>query len=229
MTNRSRIFVLMILAIAALLAGCTGTPFSTDNGPAADGVPKPLHRIEAAGEDIIDLALVGDWQKVDEKIAMITSAWDAYQPQAASAGVTTAHREALTSAFARMQTAVSARDAAATRQAANDLEAVVLDLFALYSPTMPVEIGRLDVVERQIILDVTANNFDAAAASLAKTRAAWESVKPSILAHNGKSVVDKFEASLALQDTRLQARDIAALMAEVNNGLEIVDELEKLY
>jgi hypothetical protein len=94
---------------------------------------------------------------------------------------------------------------------------------------MPTDIGRLDVFERQIALDVNANDFAAAAASFAKTKAAWESVKPSVLAHNGKSVADKFESSLATQGTKLQARDIAALTAEVNVGLEIVDELEKLY
>jgi hypothetical protein len=229
MNNRSRIFVLVILAVAALLTACTGTPFSTDNGPASDGVPKPLHRIEASGEAIIDLAPAGSWDQVDEKLTTITAAWSAYQPQAAAAGASQMHQEALSSALARLQAAAAAKDAAVTRQAANDMGAAVLDLFALYNPTTPADIGRLDVFERQIVLDVAANNFAAAAASFAKTKATWASVKPSILGHNGKSVVDKFESSLAIQGASLQTQDIAALTAEVNVGLEIVDELEKLY
>ena len=229
MSARSRIFTLVMLAIATLLTACTGTPFSTDNGPASDGVPKPLHRIESSAEDIIDLAPAGSWSQVGKKITTITTAWDAYQPQAATAGASQTHQQALSSALDRLRTAAAAKDAAITRQAANDLGAAVLDLFALYNPTTPPDIGRLDVLERQIVLDVAANNFNAAAASFAKTKATWENVKPSILSHNGKSVVEKFESSLAIQDSSLQAQDIAALTAEVNVGLELVDELEKLY
>jgi hypothetical protein len=107
--------------------------------------------------------------------------------------------------------------------------AAVLDLYALCNPPTPTDIGRLDVSERQIILDVAANDFNAAAASFAKTKVLWESVKPSVLSHQGKEVADKYEASLATQAAGLQAKDIPALIAEVNNGLEIVDELEDLY
>jgi tRNA threonylcarbamoyladenosine modification (KEOPS) complex Pcc1 subunit len=85
------------------------------------------------------------------------------------------------------------------------------------------------VFERQIVLDIAANDLTAAAASYAKTKAIWESVKPSVLTHSGQQSVAKFEASLAKQDAALQAKDVSALTAEANNGLEIVDELEKLY
>jgi hypothetical protein len=229
MNNSSRIFAIVILAAAALLTGCTGTPFSTDNGPASDGVPKPLHRIEASAEAIIDLAPAGSWDKVGEKLTTINEAWSAYQPQAATAGVSAVHQQALSSSLERLQTAAEAKDTAVTRQAANDMGAAVLDLFALYNPTTPVDIGRLDVFERQIAFDAAATNFTAAAASFAKTKATWESVKPSVIAHNGNAVADKFEASLALQEAKLQAKDVPALTAEVDVGLEIVDELEKLY
>jgi hypothetical protein len=227
MNTRSRLFMLLVLA--ALLTACTGTPFSTDNGPAADGVPKPLHRIEASAEDIIDLAPAGSWDRVGEKLATISEAWTVYQPQATTAGATATHQEALTSALARLQSAAAAKDANVARQAANDMGAAVLDLFALYNPTTPPDIGRLDVFERQIILDVTANDYVAAAASFAKTKATWESVKPSVIAHKGQSVADKFDASIAIQEAKLQARDIPTLTAEVNVALELVDELEKLY
>jgi hypothetical protein len=229
MNSRSRIFVLLTTMVAALLTACTGTPFSADNGPASDGVPKPLHRIEASAEDIIDLAPAGSWDMVGQKLTTITEAWSAYQPQAATAGATKSHQEALSSALARLQAAATAKDAAVTRQAANDMGAAVLDLFALYNPTTPPDIGRLDVFERQILLDVVANDFAAAAASFAKTKAAWESVKPSVLSHNGKSVADKFDASLAKQAASLQKQELPALTAEINVGLELVDELEKLY
>jgi hypothetical protein len=229
MNNRSRIFVLVMLVVAALLTACTGTPFSYDTGPADDGVPKPLHRIEASAEDVIDLAPAGSWDKVGEKVTLITESWNAYRPQATPAGASTATQEAFASSLTRLQTASSAKDAGVTMQAANDLSAVVMELFAIYNPAMPPDIGRLDVFERQIVLDVAANNFTAAAASFAKTQAIWANVKPSVLSHNGKAAADKFEASLAVQAQALQGQDAAALTAEARNGLEIVDELEKVY
>jgi hypothetical protein len=228
MNTRSRIFVVVLLA-SALLSACRGSGSSLTNAPASDGVPRTLHTIEGSGEDIIDLAALGSWDKVAEKVTAVTNAWSLYQPLATGAGASQAKQSALSSALARLQAAAAAKDAAVTRQAANDMGAAVLDLYALYNPPTPTDIGRLDVSERQIILDVAANDFNAAAASFAKTKVLWESVKPSVLSHQGKEVADKYEASLATQAAGLQAKDIPALIAEVNNGLEIVDELEDLY
>ena len=65
--------------------------------------------------------------------------------------------------------------------------------------------------------------------SLAKTTAAWEEVKPSVLEHDGKDVAAQFEASLAAQESALNAKDDATLTKEASDGLEIVDALEGLY
>jgi len=114
-------------------------------------------------------------------------------------------------------------------QSANDLSAAVIELFAIYNPAIPADIGRLDVLERQVVLDVAANDYTAAAASLANVKSVWESVKPSVLAHNGKDVEAQFEASIATQESALNTKDGMALTREAKNGLEIVDALEQLY
>jgi hypothetical protein len=229
MNRHSYIFALATLIVATWLAGCAGRAPAATNAPASDGVPRTLHTIESSAEDIIDLAPAGSWNQVGVKVAAISEAWQVYQPQAATAGASQAHQEAFSSALARVQAASAAKDAPVVRQAANDMGAAVLDLVALYNPATPADIGRLDVFERQIVLDVAANDLTAAAASYSKTKAVWDSVKPSVLSHKGQQVADKFEASLAKQATALQAKDVSVLTAEANNGLEIVDELEKLY
>jgi hypothetical protein len=106
---------------------------------------------------------------------------------------------------------------------------VVVELFALYNSKVPADIGRLDVLERQVILDVAAKDYWAAEASLANTKSVWEKVKASVLEHNGKDVAAEFEASLAAQESALDAKDDTALTNEAKNGLEIVDALEQLY
>lgn len=220
MNNRRRIVTLAMLVITTILSAC---------GRPAAGVPDTLHTMEEGAEDIIDLAPSGGWDKITGDVTAIAAAWKSYQPQAGRDGANQATQDALASALTRLQTATGAKDAATTMQAANDLSAAVIELFALYKPVVPADIGRLDVLERQVILDVAANNFTAAAASLAKTKAVWASVKPSVEAHDGKDVEAQFETSLASQEAALQAKDGSALTAEARNGLEIVDALEKLY
>jgi len=102
-------------------------------------------------------------------------------------------------------------------------------MFALFHPRVPSAIGRLDVLERQVILDVAAVDYVAAETDLTKTKSVWEQVKPSVLDHNGKDVAAQFEASLTAQQSALDAQDEAALTSEARDGLEIVDVLERLY
>lgn len=85
---------------------------------------------------------------------------------------------------------------AATRLAhfpVNDLSAAVIDLFSVYHPAAPADLGRLAVLERQVTLDVAANDLTAAADSLAKANAVWARLEPSVLIHNGADVATQFE------------------------------------
>src|SRR6185436_19330969 len=94
-------------------------------------------------------------------------------------------QDAMNSALADLQAASASKDASATMQGSNDVSAAVVELFALYGPKVPADIGRLDVLERQVILDVAAKDYTAATKSLAKTMSVWREVKPSVLAHEG--------------------------------------------
>ena len=225
MKKRIQILVLLMLVAVTALTACGGKPAATKTGI----VPDSLQTIEGAAEDIIDFAASGNWDKINTDVTSITDSWKTYQPQAGKDGAQQATQDALSSALAKLQTASAAKDAARTMQSANDLSAAVIELFAVYNPKVPADIGRLDVWERQVVLDVAANNFDAAAVSLAKVKSVWESVKPSILEHNGKDVAAQFETSIATQEQALTAKDGATLTSEAKNGLEIVDALEGLY
>ncbi|HEY0606702.1 MAG TPA: hypothetical protein VGD58_27535, partial [Herpetosiphonaceae bacterium] len=154
----------VLLMISLLLTAC-GRPVPGGANEQTE-VPDPLQTIEEAAEDMIDRAPSGGWDKINADVTAVADAWKAYQPQATGDGATQAQQDALASALAQLQTASAAKDAAVTMQSANDLSAAVIDLFALYNPAVPADIGRLDVLERQVILDVAANNFTAAAESL---------------------------------------------------------------
>ena len=226
--------LLMIIAIF-ILAACGGKELEATEAPEASEanesgpMPTSLQTIEAAAEDIIDLAPSGNWDKIDTDVTDIDSAWKTYQPQADEAGASQEIQAAMSSALAELQTTSAAKDSAATMQASNNVSAAVVELFALYDPKVPADIGRLDVLERQVILDVAGHDYSAAMMSLAHTKSVWEEVKPSVLEHKGKDVAAEFEASLAAQESELNAKDNDALTNDAKNGLEIVDALELLY
>jgi len=219
--------LLSFLFLTLISTACGAKPIST---PAAPGVPpSSLVTIEAAAEDIIDYAPSGNWDKIGKDVTDIEAAWKTYQPQADSAGASKEIQTAMISALADLEAASALKDASATMQGSNDVSAAVVELFALYNPKVPANIGRLDVLERQVILDVAAKNYAAAEKSLAMTKSVWEEVKPTVLEHDGKDVAGQFESSLAAQEQALSSKDDATLTNEARDALEIVDALEGLY
>jgi hypothetical protein len=129
----------------------------------------------------------------------------------------------------RLKSATTKLKSRATMQAANDVSAAVVELFDLYNPAIPVDIGRLDVIERQVILDTAAADFTAAGASLVRANEVWASVRPSVIAHNGSALATDFQNSLNAQQLALGSLDAAALTAEAQTALDLVDVLESLY
>ena len=223
--TKNRMQLLSALIVIFVLAACGAKPVSQPAGV----VPSSLQTIEAAAEDIIDFAPSGGWDKIGTDVTDIANAWASYEPQADKDGASQELQDAMTTAIEELQSASVAKDPAATMQGSNDVSAAVVEMFALYHPKIPVDIGRLDVLERQVILDVAARDYAAATTSLALARSDWEKVKPSVLDLDGRDVAAQFEASLAAQESALNAKDDAALTNEARNGLEIVDALEQLY
>ncbi|MGO9570473.1 MAG: hypothetical protein ACLP5H_23325 [Desulfomonilaceae bacterium] len=221
--------ILFILGFIVCETQVTTLLIASPTSAATGTVPTNLLKIDEQSEDIIDTVPGGDWAKVNQDVASIVRLWASYQSHAAKEGVGESLQKTFSSTLTRLQTASASEDASGTMQAANDLSGVVMDLFDAYHPAIPADIGRLDVLERQIILDTAANNFEAATRSLAKVNAVWDRVKPSVLKHNGGAVAARFETSLVAQGNALKARDAKALTAETKNGLEIVDALEKVY
>lgn len=225
MFKRISPLVLLILVLILALTACGGKPVIQKTGV----VPDSLQAIEGAAEHIIDVAANGNWDEINADITSIADSWKTYQLQASKDGAPQAIQDTISPALTKLQTAVAAKDVTGTMQSANDLSAAVIELFAIYNPKVPADIGRLDVWERQVVLDIAANHFDAAAVSLAKVKSVWESVKPSVLEHNGNSVAAQFETSIAKQEQALTVKDGVTLTSEAKNGLTLVDALEGLY
>jgi hypothetical protein len=228
LSMKSSIRLFLILIGMVLITACGARPVSTPSA-VVGVVPGSLQTIEAAAEDIIDFAPSGNWDKINKDVTDIESAWKTYEAQAEKEGASSEIEAAMDSALSELQTATASKDASATMQGSNHVSAAVVELFALYHPKIPADIGRLDVLERQVILDVAAQNYSAAQGNLAETKSVWEKVKPSVLEHNGKDVAAEFEAGLTAQEAALAAKDDATLTNQAKAALEIVDSLELLF
>ncbi len=225
------------LALALTLGACIVQPAASSPGKSAQAVPKAspgvapasLNTLEADAEDIMDFAAQDSWERIQKDTTHMRAAWQMYLPQAEQAGVSKQNQTAMTEALERLAAAVKAKEARATLQAANDVSAVVVELFALYNPQIPADIGRLDVLERQVILDVAAGDWAKAEQTLTETIKIWLRVKPSALEQKGDEAVADYDASLSAQTDGLKAKNVKKLTTEATNGLEIVDALEQVY
>jgi hypothetical protein len=223
---KNRIYLIVTLSMIILVTACGAPPTRTTK---TGTVPNDLQTIEAAAEDIIDFAPSDNWDKISADVTDIESAWKSYESQAEKDGAPQEIQDAMNSALTQLQAASASKDPAATMQASNDVSAAVVELFALYSPKVPADIGRLDVLERQVILDVARQDYGAAEMDLSQTKSTWERVKASAVEQNGEEIVMQFEASLAAQESALAAKEDSALTDEARAALEIVDSLERLY
>jgi len=207
--NHIQLFSVVIFVI--LLTACAPQPAVTvvapTTGPVSSSgaVPNSLVTIEAAAEDIIDFAPSGGWDKISKDIMDIENAWNSYEPLARKDGAPQEIQDAMNSALASLKAGAASKVADATMQGSNDVSAAVVELFALYSPKVPVDIGRLDVLERQVILDVATRDYSGATKILAKIMSVWSEVKPSVLEHNGEEVAAQFQESLDTQVVRLDS------------------------
>ncbi len=183
-------------------------------------VAESLLTIERQSEDIMDIVPAASWTNVDADVSAIEKAWTIYQVGASNDGATQAMQDRITEAFARLRAASQSKDAIATLQSANDVSAVVVEMFDLYHPAVPTDIGRLDVLERQVVFDVASKKLTAAADTLAKVNTVWQRVKSSVLEHDGETAAGQFDRSLILQAEALKADASKALAEEAQNGLE---------
>jgi len=221
--------LLSVLTAFFLIIGFGTAGAATPSQKTNAQVPTTLQAIESNAEDIIDLAGTGGWTQVLKKVASISNSWAIYRKQAAGIGLSESMKQSFDSALKRLERESAAKNRDATMQSANDLSAVVVDMYGLYNPAIPADVGRLDVLERQVVLDTKAGKWDAAEQSLAKVKIVWDRLKPSVETHHGANLTKQFQENLLDQTMALQARNKTILVSQANHALDLVDGLEKLY
>ncbi|MDQ6913892.1 MAG: hypothetical protein M3128_13575 [Verrucomicrobiota bacterium] len=201
----------------------------TSQPSAAPVVPAKLQEIEANAEGIFDVAPKDDWTAISKHTSAIAKAWEAYRSQAATDRVPQKFQDALAAALKRLEQAETAKDKMGALRASNQLMFAAFDIFETYRPAIPADIGRLDARGQQLIINLIGNDLTAAGESLAQTKVIWARLKPAVLARQGADAAAKYEASLQVQTEALAAKDGPRLKAGAQQGLDLVDVMEKLF
>lgn len=200
------------------------------SNPTAGPVPDPLNTIEGQAEDIIDIVPANRWTDVATDVGTVKDNWTTYRNQALNDGAARDLVNQFDRALADLQTAADAQRPADTMQAANDLSAATVELYGLYDVAHPVDIGRLDVIGRQVVLDAERQDLGAAGAQVDEALGIWDGgLRADIVAHRGQAVADQTDATLAALQAAKADGDFATLTTQAKVLLEVVDAMEGLY
>jgi hypothetical protein len=214
-------------ATAASTPGAATTAAANTATATLAPVPDALASLEAGAEDVIDLVPDGGWANITREVDGMRTTWDGFRATASRVDASMADR--IDRALAALADAAKAKAGAGTAQAANDVSAPLVELLAHYALGHPVQVGRLDVIGRQIVIDADGRDLAAAGMQVAAARAEWTAVRADILAHDGAKVSARAEASLEALQRALDARDATTVSRKAAELLEIVDAMEGLY
>lgn len=213
-------------AAAALLI-VLGACSSSTSTAAESRPPRPLNALEAASEDVIDQVPRGRWTRIDRAVGAMQRDWRRYHR--AAIAVDARQVAALDRALRHLATNAGRRDALGTQQAANDVSAPVVELLDHYALGHPVQVGRLDVIGRQIVIDVLRSDDERTDADVDAARREWSALRASVRRHHGGPVAQRCDRLIERLLAATTARDGLVLRHEANDLLELVDRMERLY
>lgn len=119
----------------------------------ADPIPAELETLSTGALDLFDAAEAEDWAGAAVTIDAMSAAWDAYR-----AGDVPPMIEAeLGSTFVELAGAVDAQSMTEVRQVSIDVAQLTFDLRLRYQPTAEIDLARLDLWARQVVVDAESD------------------------------------------------------------------------
>jgi hypothetical protein len=183
-------------------------PTDTLAGP----VPAALTTLSTGAASVFDSSAAERWDRVAATLATMTAAWSDYR----AGDVPKLLATQTTGALDSLARAVKARDPAATRQAALEVTQASLDLQLQHRPAAEVDLARLDMWARQLLVDAAAKDRAAVAGDVATLRTIWERMRHTVAPAQAERVaarLDALRAAAGKRDLDAVARAVTALRA----------------
>jgi hypothetical protein len=229
------------IAAVALAAGGLGAGCGGDHGaaPAQEAratttgrgpIPAGLRTAESAAEDTIDLALAGRREEVVEKAAALdAAAHGAVAAELRAAGVSEATIADFRSRADRVARLAREGDLLAVALASNHAFEAVAGFFALYESRVPADVTRLDHLDFEAKLRARGGDRTAVRSAAVRLGRIWAKLRPGVVGAGGEAVAHRFDGHVAKLGRLGRAGGLAGVEREAQHGLDLVDELERVY
>jgi hypothetical protein len=152
--------------------------------------PSSVTRLSASATEAFDAAGRGDWVALSAMVDAMASVWDSYR---GSDDVPELLDTQMSEAVAALKTAVSDQYAEAVQQAAVDVATAVLDLELVYSPPAIIDMARLDVMGRQVLIDAAAEDGSGVLSDVAILETMRDRVRPGLDPVTATSLDDQLQ------------------------------------
>lgn len=148
-----------------------------------EGVPTPLVDLATRAEEIYDSA-GSDWSTTTSAVEAARTTWDTYKQNATPPLLA----EQTTNALDTLADATSRKERAETTEGANQLTQAVLDLQIRYRTVVPVDVARLGLWARQVLVDLDAGDTAGQESDVAILETIFERVRSQVT--DGQAVAD---------------------------------------
>ena len=187
--------------------------------------PKQLETIESDSEDIIDDIDKKDWGKAQAKINEMKKNMTELKPILETASVSSTLINEIQTAITDLEKQVLTKKTYESKVQANKITKYVPDIADSFKTPLPTDLGRLDYLGREIILNVEVNDWTSAKTNLQKIRDIWSKLKTHVNS-TYKDDINKYDESINKLGTYIDKHDAALTKKEANTFLDKTDVLE---
>ena len=219
----------VVLSLATTPGRTAGMAPVMKTGLARPPLPEVLTTTESSAEDIVDFALSGDRGNVVLTAARLRKS--ANGPAAAAlarSGVSPAKVAQLERRANRVMQLARRGSFFDIALAANTISQLMPDLYAHFHDRVPALILALDYFDREAELRSLARQPEKIASAVAGLDRTWPRVRPKVVAAGGTKEAAAYDRHVSAMK-RLQPSARRSMQTEAVRGLELVDELERVF
>nr|WP_315019607.1 LysM domain-containing protein [uncultured Aminipila sp.] len=188
-------------------------------------IPTQLDTIESNAEDIIDDIYAADWEKAKDKVNSIMTNMDELTPLLQEALVPPELISGMNLAIKNLEQNVKQKKAYPAIAQANRITMYIPDMLDYFKIIIPTDVGRLDYLGRQIIINVEGNDWSEASNNYLIAKKIWERLKPQLDTKYSKDI-DDFDQAMKTLGESINNRNYQNTIDNANILLDKVDVLE---
>jgi hypothetical protein len=219
-------------AALSLVLGVNAAPTrrATASARVKRPVPESLQTVESSAEDLVDLALAGQRDRVEATAAALKVAANGSVISALlSAGTPSPQIAALKDRARRVMQLARAGSFVQVALAANSVSQLMGDLYGRFTDPVPPVVRTLDYLDREAQLRSLAGERERVRSAVAELQRAWQRLQPKVVARGGTREAAAYKAHVAAMRRLAAVRSWRLLESEAVNGLNLVDSLETVF